>query len=496
MKKINKYIIAAVFAGMFGLTGCEKDFLDINQDPNSPASSTPDLVLPSGTLAVGFTMGEQFQFLGNIWAQHWTQSFVANQYKELDKYQISTSTNDRPWQYLYAGALNDFKYVSERAKGDSTNYAAIADIMTAYTYQVIVDAWDQAPFTEALQGNKNLNPHYDKGQEIYRSLIPIIDGGLAKINTSSPVQIGTEDLIFEGDMDLWKKFANTLKLKIYLRQVYVDRGYAEAGIRKLYADNAQFLDGNEDAELTFVNKTANMNPAYMTEVLSHNGINILASKTIIDYMTGGDPAANIPATNDPRVDVFFDRPNGSATAAHFGAGQGAAGVPNAPATPRATFSTPDEDNIMAPTTAVPFISGAESLFLQAEAALRFPGLGNAETLYNQGIEASFDYWETPGATTFIAQPSVNLASATGDEAKIERIITQKWVSMSGRQGFEAWTELRRTGYPSFIKPSLSSTLGAGRFPNRLLFADSEQTRNPNTPGIVDVFVPVWWDTKN
>src|SRR6476620_8646345 len=127
MKKINKYIVAAVFAGMFGLAGCEKDFLDINVDPNSPTSSTPDLVLPSGTLAVGYTMGESFQFLGNFWAQNWTQSYVANQYKDIDKYQISSASYDRSWQYLYAGALNDFKFVSEKSKGDSINYSAIAD---------------------------------------------------------------------------------------------------------------------------------------------------------------------------------------------------------------------------------------------------------------------------------------------------------------------------------------------------------------------------------
>lgn len=494
MKKINKYIVAAVFAGMFGLTGCEKDFLDINTDPNSPISSTPDLVLPSGTLAVGYTMGEQFQFLGNVWSQHWTQSYTANQYKELDKYQISSASYDRPWQYLYAGALNDFKYVSAKAKGDSANYAAIADFMTAYTYQVIVDAWDQAPFTEALQGNTNLNPHYDKGEDIYKALIPIIDGGLAKINDETKVEIGTEDLIFNGDMTLWRKFANTLKLKIYLRQVYADPTYAEAGIRKMYADNAEFLAGDEGAELHFVNKTNNVNPAYATEIKFSAGANIVASKTIIDYMTGGDPAANIPATNDPRVDALFDRPGGSATTAHLGIPQGAAGVPNAPATAKSTFSTPDAVNILSPTAAVPFISGPESLFLQAEAALRY-GTGNAGDLYNEAIEASFDYWNVPGATAFVAKPEIDLATASGPEAKLDRIITQKWVAMSGRQGFEAWTELRRTGFPSFIQPSLSSTLGTGRFPNRVLFVNSEQTRNPNTPGIVDIYVPIWWDKK-
>ncbi len=492
MKKfINKSIVAATFAAMIGLTSCEKDFLDVNVNPNTATTSTPELVLPSGMGAVAYTLGNQFQFIGNFWSQHWTQSYAASQYKAIDRYQITTSTGDRPWQYLYAGALNDFKYVSDQAsEGDSSNYAAIADIMSAYTYQILVDGWNDVPFSEALQGSNNFNPKYDPAENVYKELIPMIDRGLAKIKTGPGTVVpGNDDLIFQGNMGRWRKFANTLKLKIYLRQWYADEAYARTGITQLYAGGAEFLGAGESAEFKFSDASNNRNPVFQTEFTFSSGVNVVASETIINYLQ---------STNDPRIDDFFDRATTAPNAGqHKGIPQGAAGEPGAPATPQTAFSKPDLVNIVGPAAAVPFISDAESFFLQAEAALYGLGTGNADALYAQGITASFTRWgRSAGLATFLAEPTISLAAATSTEEKLERIITQKWVSMSGRQGFEAWTELRRTGYPSFITPSLSSTLGAGQMPNRLVYVFSEQSRNPNTPALVLVQEKVWWDKRD
>jgi hypothetical protein len=499
MKNIHQYMLAGLLGSLLALTACEKDWLDVNVDPENPTSSTAALTLPSGIAVAAYTLGNQLQFTGNFWAQHWTESYAASQYENLDRYQVTANEYDRPWQYLYAGTLEDFAFVSRTtADGDSSNYGAIADILSAYTFQVLVDGFDQIPFSKALQGNNNLFPEYDKGEDVYTGLIPIIDGALAKIKPEG-LRPGPEDYIFKGNMENWIRFANTLKLKIYLRQIYARPEVARAGIAKLYADGAPFLEAGQMAAVPFADITANRNPFTQTETTFSGGVNVVASNTVMNFLK---------ATGDPRIDAFFKRATAAPnTGNHEGINQGRKGLANPPLTPVNAFSKPS-DAVVGPAAPVPFITDAESYFLQAEAALRglATGAGNSpEALYEKGIAASFARFGMTVPANFMALEQVSLAAVTTlvdgtpaadpAEARLDRLITQKWVSMSGSQGFEAWTEIRRTGYPSLIKPSLSSVLPPGAIANRLPFASSEEVRNANTPPQENLEKPVWWDKR-
>lgn len=512
MKNPSKLLIGSLIASSLGLISCDKQ-LDINTNPNLPESVSPDLVLPAGTVNLAYVLGGQFQIAGGFWAGYWTQNLVQNQYKDLDKYTINPTTYDTPFQTLFAGAQQDFQTVINKAKGDSSNYAAIAGLEQAFTYQVLSDAYDRVPFGEALQGENNLQPRYDEGAAIYDGIIRLIDASVARINTNpdGKVNVGRQDVIFGGDMDKWRRFANTLKLRVYLRQIYARPTVATAGIRALYAAEARFLAGNEDAQVAIFNSgTKQGSPLFLTEVNQGSGIkeNIIASSTVIDYLQA--------TTNDPRINALFDRPNNAATGSYVGTRQGAAGVPGAPATALSLKSRPDLANIIGPSAPVILISGAESLFLQAEAAERGLATGlPTKTLYEQGITAS---WNRLGVATsatvttgtppmsttvpvlanFLASAPINLdAAPTGDGAgsKLDRIITQKWVSMCGTQSFEAWTELRRTNFPSIYQFSASSSLLPGVMGNRFQYPATETQRNPNTPALVLTQVPVWWDVK-
>lgn len=488
MTNISKIFLSSLFLASLGLTGC-KDFLDINANPNLPTSVSPDLVLASGTGNMVYVLGGQFQIAGNFLAQHWTQNLVSNQYKELDRYNILQTTYDGPFVTLFAGAQQDFQVVLNKAKGDSSNYAAIAGIQQAFTYQLLSDAYDRIPFTEALKGSENVQPKYDEGPVIYAGAINLINQSVAKINTASTaVSPGTQDIVFGGDMAKWRRFANTLKLRMFLRQVYVSPQLAQDSIKAMFAKGAQFLGANENAQVAIFTSGKNANPVSVTELLG-SGItgNVIASSTVIDYLT---------TTSDPRIEDLFDRPGNSATAAFVGTAQGLAGTSGAPTPAITTKSRPDIVKIIGPTAPVILISGAESMFLQAEAALYgWAGSASAKTLYEQGIRSSFTRLGTALPATFLASTAIDLDNATTTETKLDRIITQKWVSMSGSQGFEAWSELRRTNYPSFIRPSLSSTLAPGVIANRFPYPATESARNPNTPAVQLVQVPVWWDTK-
>jgi hypothetical protein len=140
-----------------------------------------------------------------------------------------------------------------------------------------------------------------------------------------------------------------------------------------------------------------------------------------------------------------------------------------------------------------FISLAESNFLQAEAVQRGWGTtGNAAELYRNGIRASFATW---GLTDAQATTYINSAPAAQWPAtnQIRAIITQKWYAMCGSQGFEAWTEFRRTGYPDWIQPSAASILGPNNMPARFIYPQAELTRNGNFPGLKPIGEKVWWD---
>jgi hypothetical protein len=139
-----------------------------------------------------------------------------------------------------------------------------------------------------------------------------------------------------------------------------------------------------------------------------------------------------------------------------------------------------------------FISAAESYFLQAEAVARgWASGGSASTLFKDGIDASFatDGIPTAAATYEASAPDAQFPGATADQLKA--IITQKYYAMCGSQGFEAWTEWRRTGFPTFLV--LSAANGGRGVPLRFLYPQSELTGNLKYPGTVPETTPVWWD---
>lgn len=488
-----KAIIGSILGiSLLATTSCKKNFLDVNVDPNSPTTATVDLVLPTALGYSAYDLGNPYQVLGGFWAQYWTQGPTGQQFANYDQYSITSSDFDRQWINVYAGALNDFRYVIEESvKTGDDNYAAISKFMQAFMFQYMTDIQGDVPFRDALKGATVLNPDFNTQEEIYDGLIDLIDEGLALLDENSTRHPGDDDLVYHGDMHLWLKFANTLKLKIYLRQAYVRPNVAQAGIQALYAANAEFIDQDEEAAVHFTEATFNQNPLY-AHINSVGEFNILASSTALDYMEN---------LNDPRVDVFYRRATlGAQAGNHVGIRQGAGRVlPNPAQLDDRQFSKPGSDIGGAPDGAeapVIFISEAESYFLQAEAVARGWATGDAEQLYYDGIALSFLRWgfDIPDFEDYAAQTGVVFPVAGTAEQQIRAIIFQKWVSMCGTQGLEAWTEWRRTGYPDIFTISETTNIG-NRFPVRILYPDSEVTSNPKTPPQRTVTDKVWWDVN-
>jgi hypothetical protein len=248
MKKIIK--INILLALITFLSACN-NYLDINTDPNNAPEGTESTTFPTGAGSVAYVLGGQYQILGAIWAQHWTQSVGANQYADTDDYDLTTTSYDtRQFGELYSGALSDLDFVSKRAaNNESWIYFLMSEVMTAYTYQLLVDFYDQVPYAEALKGAEgNLTPVYDNGDAIYDDLIKRIDNALGKnfdqplVGGKGVVVPGNDDIIFQGDLDSWIRFANTLKLRMFIRQSAARPDVAAAGIASLYSSGALFLE--------------------------------------------------------------------------------------------------------------------------------------------------------------------------------------------------------------------------------------------------------------
>ena len=493
MKTFLKITTIFLIAGML-FNSCEENWLDINQDPNNPSDAPAELIFPSGVAQLASVVGGRYCLVGGIYSQWWTQANSANQYKRFSAFNISPTDLENEFEDIYAGALKDFQVVRNKAKqNDNWSYYLMSTVMEAYTYQILVDIYDKVPFTEALKGAENPNPVYDDGQLIYDSLIARIDRALAKpLYASSSVNPKEKDLVFGGDLAKWVQFANTLKLKIYLRQRYARPEVAENGIDALYANGANFLTVSATMDV-FEDAANKSNPFYEMDKRQLNTPNNLrASKTLYDFLD---------ANTDPRrLELYEEAENGG----YMPMKQG---NHNAPSTGPGSVDPKDISVIhLEATDPVYFISAAETYFMKAEVALEY-GHGDAKTNYDHGVNAAFAQFGIDGSSFVAAGGPYEFPSGGSAEDKLEAIMTQKWAGFARFQGIEAWIEWKRTGYPEvnaggyeaanyelgqFVSP-VSNNLGENKFPLRMLFPQSERSNNTNTPDQVSIDQPVWWD---
>ena len=474
--------IFLVLVAAAGLSGCKK-YLDVNQNPNNPSSVDPTLLLPTTEAALSQVMGNAFQVPGNIWAEYWTQNPVASQYRNFEQYNPAPTTFDNPWLNLYSVALvNADLIIKNTASPD--NLKGIAYLMKAYGFQVATDAFGSVPLSQALQPTVYINPKFEAQQTVYDSVFMYVSKALPLLNAPPPVTLKTQDIIFQGNSAQWIAFANTLELRAYLRLSKADPAGAEAGIKALYATNPTFL--TEDATITYSSTGGNDNPFFNEEVALGKVQNVVASSTIVNAMTNN---------NDPRLAklfVLYTNSTDSLESIPQGSFQFYPEKIVSPPSPLVGAKANDPSSATAP---VKLLSAVESYFLQAEAVARGWGTGSVTALYTAGITASFAATGAGDPSTYISTAPDGLQALTAAitvDDMVKAIITQKYYAMCGFQGFEAWTEWRRTGYPNFLVPSAGTVIAPGELPLRMPYPNSELTSNSNFPGLIPIYTPVWW----
>jgi hypothetical protein len=490
MKKL-KYYLPFLLTLVF-LVSCEQSLEELNVDPSNPSQVSPELAFPAGTISVASITGGRFAVVGGIWSQYYTQNNASNQYKDIDAFYYTPADFAGPWQEMYAGGLNDLQYVrKEAARTENWNFYLMATTMQVYGFHAFTDIFGDIPFSEALRGDEGISePAYESSQAIYDSLITRLDVALAKdFDATTNTDAGESDFVFGGDVEKWVQFANTLKLKIYLRYSEVDPSKAQAGIQALYNSGAQFL--TEDAMLdVFEDAASRSNPFYEQDKRQLNTTqNLKASKTLFNLLS--DNA-------DPRLEKIY---NEAENGGYKPMDQGDFNATST-ALPPLTISTAKVE-ADAP---IYLLSEAESYFLQAEAVQRGWATGDAAALYSMGVTASFEQTGYPDDAAALVADGGLYDFDTFFGGGLAAILMQKWIALAGTyQGMEAFFDRMRTGYPQespvyssdpsyepgyVVYPKEGTT--QGQFARRLFLPDTETSRNPNAPNQANLWDPMWW----
>lgn len=245
---MKKFIITFIGLSIL-LISCE-DQLDINRDPDAitPSQLALNVELPSSITAVAGVQGAYWAIIGGIWSQYWAQSLSSSQYRVVDNYTLGTTDgiSTGGWNAAYDGLLDIRNVKANALEQENWNYYLIATVLESYLSQMLTDWYGDIPYAEA-NNSDILQPNFNTGEEVYDLMILDLDDALGRdLSDSQGSPPGSDDLIFDGDMSNWVKFANTLKLKIYLRQTEARPAVASTGITSMLS--ASFLD--VDAALT------------------------------------------------------------------------------------------------------------------------------------------------------------------------------------------------------------------------------------------------------
>ncbi|OAQ39067.1 hypothetical protein A5893_10350 [Pedobacter psychrophilus] len=534
MKKIFNIMLAA--SSLFLFSACD-NYLDINDNPNQATSATPDLVLPAainatasgsvgfnayGNDLVGYTVNAGgFGGFGSVW----TYNYVNTEFQGL-------------FTGSYAN-LRDYQYVFDQTNGNKNLiYSnAVSRIMKSFVFERLVNTYNDVPYFDALKSSTNLTPKYDAAPLIYQDLVAQLDTAITAITLAqsvsstsldAPVAISSaSDPLFKGDMNGWKRFANTLKLRLLIKM---------SGVANLSSFvTTKFASFN--TTLGVITDDAIVQPGYskvdgkqspfwntygftVVNVVSGTGRSRLPSRFLLNFYSNkiNDSrrgALTFRGFPSPVINQLGFEPPSGQLLAPTGASVWYLGVANS--------GLDGLGLIKGATAGTPILLGAEASFLLAEANLKGFISGLAATAYRAGIERSFTFvnkdvnnTSAKTAATIATEVTayisdnvgnrlVDYAASTTDAQRLEAIITQKYIALNLIGGFEAWNEFRRTAYPTITNGSANATLSfastqststrTDKLPARILYPQDELQKNAaNVPTGINQFTSrIFWD---
>ncbi|MGF1639288.1 MAG: SusD/RagB family nutrient-binding outer membrane lipoprotein [Cyclobacteriaceae bacterium] len=456
--KILSLSIAIIFTG-----ACTRDFEDLQKNPNLPENVNPGLLLPSVILPAVNASINNGRSLTNEMMQYTASN---NSFTEVQRFIFTLGNSNSVWNSYY-GRMQDIQdIISLSEQLENPNYKAVGMIMRAWMFSILTDVFTDIPYSEAGKAisNSNFTPVYDSQQLIYEDLLLELKTANDMLVPALGLSFGG-DILFNGDVMRWKKFANSLRLRLLMRVSNKVEEFASTEIKEMY-DNPQkyplFVSNQDHAVYQYSGLLPDVFPPYTEREFDFN--NSVSSEFIIQTLKELD---------DPRLSIFFEPTKNSVLAGT----PEYVGLPSGiPAGDAFEFNGGRDGQSLVNNSRFLnnarqkgiILSYAEVQFLLTEAAMRDFIPANPEDYYEAGIQASMAYWEAEIPDNYLQQEKVLW------DGSYEKLFLQKYLSLF-YAGLEAWFEYRRTGYPQIIPGP--ANVNDGIVPSRLLYPTIEQSLN-------------------
>lgn len=497
-----KIFIITIISAIF-ITGCTDDFVETNTDPGAVNVPTPGALFNPILQNSTRNYQRNINLFADFYAQYWGNIISGF---ESPRYEYVNPWLRNKWLEFYTDTLAEANALI-RLYGDDPAYSnamAQLDIWMVGEWLRMLNAYGDLPYFDAGTGTRDLP--YNSEQEIYYDLFDRLDASVKALDPGDQAQFAfdpQDDLIFGGDLEKWKRFGNSLRLRLAMRLANIDPAKAQAEANA--AMQLGVMTSNDDVARIPIWRDGFYDYLH---IISNIFINIRVSETFTNYLYSE------AGFEDPRASrwLAYDESSPLNGGDFIGVKNGFDIVPD-DAVQFATMKTEQFEGEYVDFVGdggeillyKPIMFYSEVLFLQAEAALRGWIPGNANDLYQQGIQASMDQVgvDPADATAYIdAVPTLSGSS----EAQLKQLITQKWIA-NFPNGAEAWADFRRTDYPDITLPldgvSSNATVAPEtwvkrlRYPDEAFDLDSELMPPAfNTPMSNRMDARLWWDTAD
>ena len=475
MKKIYKKLpLAAILASSMLYVSCDGDFEATNTDPNNPTEISTDLQL--GYIERTLINNLYDSFASGECAATWPQHISKPIYNDADRYFPRLGSLNSFFNSLYSNVIIETDVMYDLgAEDENPAVQGAALVLKAIAYQNLTDAFGDIPMSEAGAGlsDGNFTPVYDTQQQVYEGIIAYLDEAISKFNQGGTID-SSQDLIYGGDIDQWIKFAKSVKLRALMR-ISDTPAFNAAAVQSLISEGDLITSTTDNAFISFATENApNANPYY----------SIVQNGRQAEWCMGESLVEFMKSQNDPRLAVYAN-PNDDGEYVGKPAGYINPGISGYGAGVVSEIG----DAYFAADAPLYFINATQVNLLIAEAIVRFGASGNAETYFYAGIDASLE------------QNGLDAGSFAPAYDGYQSIAEQLWVG-TFMQGYEAWSEWRRSDIPADLPLAVDSQPGVNSIPTRYTYTNDEKSLNADNvnaaisnQGADELTTKIWWDVN-
>lgn len=484
------------------------DFEEKNINPNNSSTIEPGPLL---TYSQFFTSNEGLAKRAQVgYCMMMVQQTASLEREEMagDKY-LETEMLGVFFTDIFSTSIKNIQELINRTQDDEslTNTYAVALIWKSYLFHRITDLYGDIPYSEAGNGyvTQNFYPKYDAQKDIYAGLVSEIEKGISMLDhQKAPIVQG--DIIYQGNIDKWKRFGNSLLLRLGMRMEKADPQFARSVVAKAIQNGVMQETGDICMVKHATTKPATENPlgaVFKGHGLVNSGA-VKISKTFMSYLQN---------TNDPRIRVYCALPDGNNNS------DDQKGLPNGydilsiyegePGyTSLADYSTLNPATLLRLDAPTIHMTYAEVELLKAEAILKGWTQGDAEESYRKAVRSSMLQQAYYGAGGVIEETEIEnylmqdlFGKAPTLESKLNILGNEFWVA-TFLNGYESYANWRRTGYPVLFPVSYSGSPNKGRIPRRFTYPTEEYSVNPKNveeaverQGTDALSTRIWWDKE-